>query len=248
MIDSAAQQLMLEIIYQDDSLVAINKPSGLLVHRSDIDFHEQRNAQKILQQQLATRVFPVHRLDKPTSGVLLFAKDKDAAATMALQFQNHDIRKDYIAIVRGHTEDTGSIDNPVRDKDAPHKPRKPAFTTFKTLARITLPVAIDRYPEARYSLISLQPESGRRHQLRQHMKHISHPVIGDTSYGKSVHNQYFKQSFSCNRLLLHAARISFTHPVRKEIVNLTADYDELFKRMVDLEDWQWVSQNNLLVQ
>lgn len=228
------------IIARDQSLIAINKPAGLLVHKSAIDFHEQHNAQEILQRQITSEVFPAHRLDKPTSGVLLFALNKETASDLAQKFQNHEVYKDYIAIVRGHTDNTGSVDNPVRDKDAPKKPKKQAITHYQTLARITLPFAVDQYPEARYSLLKLRPESGRRHQLRQHMKHISHPIIGDTSYGKTVHNRFFKQQLQCARLLLHARGLQFTHPHNGEKISLSAAYDESFKRVIGLPQWQWL--------
>jgi len=228
----------LEIIYHDNWLVAINKPAGTLVHKSAIDFHEQHNAQEQLQEQINAPAYPVHRLDKPTSGVLLFALNKETAAHVALQFQNHEITKEYIAVVRGHTDDNGSVDNPVRDKDAPHKPRKEAFTAYTTLAKLTLPVLVDRYPETRYSRILVQPTTGRRHQIRQHMKHISHPLIGDTSYGKTVHNQFFKQHFGCTRLLLHAQKLGLTHPHSGEAINLHADLDEQFHRVINEPGWE----------
>jgi len=239
---SVAKHKDLEVVYQDQSIVAINKPAGLLVHRSSIDFHEQHNAQEQLQAQLATSVYPVHRLDKPTSGVLLFALNKESAASLSLQFQNHTIQKHYIAVVRGHTDAEGTIDNPVRDKDAPHKQKKEAFTTYSTLAHITLPVSVDRYPDTRYSMICLQPKSGRRHQIRQHMKHISHPLIGDTSYGKTVHNRFFKQKYACSRLLLHAQKLVFSHPHDGKLITLEASYDLQFKRVAKLTEWQWLHQ------
>ena len=229
----------LEVIYHDQSLVAINKPAGLLVHRSAIDFHEKQNAQEQLQAQLQAQVYPVHRLDKPTSGVLLFALNAETAAAVSLQLQNQEIKKDYIAVVRGHAADEGTVDHPVRDKDAPHKPRKEAFTAFTTLARITLPVTVDRYPTTRYSMICAQPASGRRHQIRQHMKHISHPLIGDTSYGKTVHNNFFRQQYACNRLLLHAQKMVLEHPHTGELITLEANYDTQFKRVTGLPEWQW---------
>ncbi len=229
----------LEIIYHDESLVAINKPAGLLVHRSAIDYHEKHNAQEQLQAQVGLRVFPVHRLDKPTSGILLFALNKETAANVALQFQQHDINKDYLAIVRGHTDDNGTIDNPVRDKDARHKHRKEAFTSYTTLAHITLPVSVDKYPDTRYSMIRVQPKNGRRHQIRQHLKHISHPLIGDTSYGKTVHNRFFKQQFNCSRLMLHAQKLVLVHPGNGKLITLEASYDWQFKRVAELPDWQW---------
>ena len=235
----------LTIIARDQSLVVINKPAGLLVHKSAIDFHEQQNAQEILQQQINSEVFPAHRLDKPTSGALLFALNRETASKLARKFQNHEVYKDYIAIVRGHTDDKGSIDNPVRDKDAPKKPKKTATTHYETLARITLPFAVDQYPEARYSLLKMRPESGRRHQLRQHMKHISHPIIGDTSYGKTTHNRFFKQQLHCARLLLHAKSLKFTHPNNGEPVTLSAAYDEPFERVIGLQQWQWLNRDGL---
>jgi len=235
----------LTIIARDQSLVVINKPAGLLVHKSAIDFHEQQNAQEILQQQINSEVFPAHRLDKPTSGALLFALNRETASKLAQKFQNHEVYKDYIAIVRGHTDDKGSIDNPVRDKDAPKKPKKTATTHYETLARITLPFAVDQYPEARYSLLKMRPESGRRHQLRQHMKHISHPIIGDTSYGKTTHNRFFKQQLHCARLLLHAKSLKFTHPNNGEPVTLSAAYDEPFERVIGLQQWQWLNRDGL---
>lgn len=231
----------LEIIAQDELLIAINKPAGLLVHRSAIDFHEQHNAQEILQQQINHDVFPVHRLDKPTSGVLLFALNKVIAADLAVKFQNREVYKEYIAVVRGHVDDAGVIDNPVRDKDAPQKPRKDAVSGYQALARITLPLSVDQYSEARYSIVKLLPESGRRHQLRQHMKHISHPIIGDTSYGKSVHNRFFKQHFDCKRLLLHARCLRFIHPASDEALTMTAEPDKKFSSITELPEWQWLN-------
>ncbi len=222
--------------------MVINKPAGLLVHRSAIDFHEAYNAQEILQTQIDHEVFPVHRLDKPTSGVLLFALNKKTAAAMAVKFQRHEVHKTYIAIVRGYADDTGCVDNPVRDKDAPDKPRKPAVTHYKTLARIALPLPVDQFPEARYSMVQLEPESGRRHQLRQHMKHISHPIIGDTSYGKTVHNRFFKQHLTCARLLLHARSLRFTHPHSDKTISLTASYDSQLRQVIDLPQWRRTSE------
>ena len=236
---STPNQTDLEVVYQDQSFVAINKPAGLLVHRSAIDFHEPHNAQELLQAQIEATVYPVHRLDKPTSGVLLFALNRKTAASISLQFQQHEIRKDYIAVVRGHTDDKGEIDNPVRDKDAPHKQKKEALTAYSTLAHITLPVAVDRYPDTRYSMVCVQPKTGRRHQIRQHMKHISHPLIGDTSYGKTVHNNFFRQQYACSRLLLHAQKLVLNHPDNGSLIKLEASYDMQFKRVADLNEWQW---------
>ncbi len=229
----------LKVIYHDKFLVVVNKPAGLLVHRSAIDYHEPHNAQEQLQALLSCKVFPVHRLDKPTSGVLLFALNKDTASALALQFQQHEVLKNYIAVVRGHAALEGSIDNPVRDKDAPGKPKKPAVTHYKTLAQMTLPLAVDKYPQAQYSLLELQPQSGRRHQLRLHMKHISHPIIGDTSYGKSVHNRFFKDHLNTSRLLLHAQQLTISHPATGKVTCFSADHDAQFQQILAMQQWHW---------
>jgi len=211
---------ILEIIYQDQWLVAINKPSGLLVHRSNIDRHETRFALQLLRNQLGQRVYPVHRLDKPTSGVLLFALDPETARELSEQFRQHAVLKHYLAIVRGWTDDSGLIDYPLVDgpikaayaeqknSDTPRE----AVTDYRTLQRVELPIATGRYPSSRYSLLEACPKTGRRHQLRRHFKHIFHPIIGDTTYGDTQHNRMLRSEFDCHRLLLHALKLVFEHP------------------------------------
>lgn len=237
-----------EIVYRNDSLIAINKPAGILVHRSAIDFHEPHNAQDQLTQQIGGPVFPVHRLDKPTSGVLLFALNKKTAAQISELFRLQQVSKRYLAVVRGHTDDHGSIDNPVRDKDAPEKPRKEAASSYTTLAHMELPVEVDRYATARYSLIEVMPLSGRRHQIRQHMKHISHPLIGDTSYGKTIHNKFFREHLGCSRLLLHAHKLCFKHPgnsIEDEISIEASNFDMQFLNILQRNEWQWLANANI---
>ena len=220
----ADKKEQLEIIYRDQQLVAINKPSGLLVHRTNIDRHENRFALQLLRRQLQQRVYPVHRLDKPTSGVLLFALDPETARKLSDQFRYHQVEKSYLAVVRGWTDDAGEIDYPLVDgpikaayaeQQNSDKPRA-AVTRYRTLERIDLPIATGRYDSSRYSLIEARPTTGRRHQLRRHFKHIFHPIIGDTSYGDSAHNRMFRQQFDCRRLLLHASRLHCQHPISGE--------------------------------
>lgn len=211
---------MLDVIHHDTHLVAINKPSGLLVHRSLIDRHETRFAIQMTRDQIGQKVYPVHRLDKPTSGVLLFALDSETARLLTEQFTAGQVRKTYLAIVRGHTAESGCIDHPLREEldalaDAnatQDKPAQPAVTHYQRLLAFELPFAVDRYPSSRYSLLELQPKTGRKHQLRRHMKHISHHLLGDTTHGNGKHNQFFRQQFACQRLLLHAARLQCIHP------------------------------------
>lgn len=207
--------------------MAINKPSGLLVHRTLIDRHETRFAVQLLRDQLGRRVYPVHRLDKPTSGVLLFALDQETARKLNIQFQAHQPRKTYLAVVRGWTEEVGVIDYPLvdgpikaayTDQLNSDKPRT-AVTRYTTLARVELPIATGRYASSRYSLVEIKPTTGRRHQLRRHFKHIFHPIIGDTTYGDGRHNRLFREQFDCHRLLLHAKLLELDHPV--ESLSLT---------------------------
>ena len=212
---------MLDILYRDDFLVAIHKPAGLLVHRSDIDRHETRFAVQLLRDQIGQRVHPLHRLDKGASGVLLFALDAASAREIGGQFQRDEVHKRYLAVVRGWPPKAGVIDHPLSRQFDDYS-RKfsagsaaeplPAVTEYRGLATVELPDAVDRYPTSRYALLSLTPKSGRQHQLRRHMKHIAHPIIGDATWGKGSHNRFFQQRFGCERLLLACTRIELRHP------------------------------------
>jgi len=230
---------LLEILYQDEYLVAINKPSGLLVHKSPIDKHETRFALQILRDQIGQYVYPVHRLDKPTSGVLLFALNVGIAKEMALLFRNNAIKKTYLSVVRGYTEKMGTIDHPLKQmldtkaqkEQGITKEAQEAKTEYVRLATVELPYAVSRYPAARYSLLRLSPKSGRKHQIRRHMKHIFHPIVGDTKHGRGEHNKLFREKYGCHRLLLHAERMTFVHPVSKQSVIIEAGVDEMFQKL-----------------
>jgi tRNA pseudouridine65 synthase len=218
----------LPILYQDDVLVVVRKPSGLLVHRSPIDRHETRFAVQLLRDQLGRHVFPVHRLDKGTSGALAFALDKAAATALAGQFAGQQVRKTYVAIVRGWPPASGVIDHPldpVQDACAPtaNSAPKPCRTAYRRLAMVELPVRVDRYPTSRYALVELEPETGRRHQLRRHLAHVSHPIVGDSTYGKGRHNRLFADQYGVRRLLLACVGLEFTHPATGATVRVLAD-------------------------
>lgn len=221
-------------------MVAVNKPSGLLVHRSLIDKRETRFAIQILRDQIGQFVYPVHRLDKPTSGVLLFALDKDTARALSEQIVVHGFKKEYIAVVRGYTEKEGVIDYPLKEvldkmtdaKARQDKPPQEAVTRYETLSQIELPFAVGRYESTRYSLVSLRPETGRKHQLRRHMKHLLHPILGDTKYGRNEHNRFIRSEYDAHRLLLHAGSLSFEHPVTHQKITLQAGLDETFSRVL----------------
>ena len=232
------------MLYRDEYLVVVVKPAGLLVHRTQLDSHEKQNLVEQLSTQLQQRVYPVHRLDKPTSGVMVLALCTDAARSLTGCFEQRRVRKKYHAVVRGYTAPEGTIDYAVGDKDARHNRRSAALSHYKTIATIELPHRIDRYPTTRYSLVEVKPVTGRRHQIRQHMKHINHPLIGDTSYGKSTHNRFFRQHYQCQRLLLHATGLSFIHPQSAQTLSFNASAtdhsntdDGQFARVLDDHRW-----------
>ncbi len=233
----------LPILYADEHLVVVNKPSGLLVHRSPIDRHERRFAVQILRDQLGRRVFPVHRLDKGTSGALVFALDRETAAKLAEDLANQRMAKTYLAVVRGWPAESGEIDHPlaaVPDSYAPVAGTgpKPARTRFRRLGTVELPHRVDRYPTSRYALLELHPNTGRRHQLRRHLAHVSHPIVGDSTYGKGRHNRLFAELYGVNRLLLACARLEFAHPVTGTRLVIDAEPGVEFTTLLQRLGWR----------
>ena len=229
----------LEIIYRDEHLIAINKPSGLLVHRSWLDSHATEFAVQKLRDQIGVHVYPAHRLDRPTSGVLLFLLDKSHATDLMEQFAEQKTDKRYLAVVRGHIGE-GFLDyalkkklDKIADKHAnPDQEAQQAQTEYKGVAFSELPIAVRPYPQSRYSLVEMVPKTGRRHQLRRHMKHLHHPIIGDTTHGDGKHNQMFRDNFDSDRLLLHSSYLAFTHPVTGEKVEINAPLDATFMNLL----------------
>lgn len=235
---------MLKLLHLDDDLVAIDKPPGLLVHRSMLDRHETRFAVQLLRDQIGRRVIPVHRLDKGTSGVLVFAFERETAAALAAQFETRAVEKRYLAVVRGWPAESGVVEHPlkiVRDEyELPIDglaPPQEARTTFRRLATIELPVPDDRHPTSRYAWLELAPETGRRHQIRRHLKHISHPVIGDATYGKGRHNRMFAEQLGCARLLLHCAAMTLQQPRSGQPLALRAEVSGDYQRLLERFGW-----------
>ena len=236
---------MLEILYRDEHFVAVNKPSGLLVHRSMIDRRETAFAMQQVRDQIGRHVYPVHRLDKPTSGVLVFALSSEVARAMTEIFTARETTKEYLAVVRGYTKEHERIDYALKEmldkmtdaKARTDKEAQEAVTEYRRLGTVELPYPVSRYPVARYSLVRLVPETGRKHQLRRHMKHVMHPIVGDTKHGRGEHNKLFREKFGCHRLLLHAFRLAFPHPVSGEKVVIEAPLDELFAHIVEQLHW-----------
>lgn len=231
----------LTVIYRDSWLLAVHKPAGLLVHRSPIDKHETEFALQYARElNGGEHVYPVHRLDRPTSGVLLFARDQETARRLGMALMAGEVAKTYLAVVRGWTPEDGVIDYPLRDEPEDRRlkgreqPVREALTRYRRLATTELPVAIERYPTSRYSLVELTPETGRKHQLRRHMKHINHPIIGDANHGRGRHNRYFAERFGQGRLMLAATALNLTHPVTGEPLSLSAEPEPGFIRVLEI--------------
>lgn len=229
---------ILPILFKDDYLVAIHKPAGLLVHRTEIARGQDDTfVVQLVRDQIGQYVYPLHRLDRPTSGVLLLAIDPEANRQLKEDFTERRVAKRYIALVRGWLEGPGEIDYPLAkpefDRRKARKKRErgevpekqPAVTTFKPLDNSELPIPVGRYETARYSLVELSPKTGRTHQLRRHMGHLRHPIIGDKRYGDRHHNRMFAERLELPGLFLTALSLTFTHPVTKEPIEIKTDLE-----------------------
>ena len=226
---------MLQILFRDEHLIAINKPHGLLVHRSPIAMDAQEFALQLLRDQINHWVNPVHRLDRKTGGILLFALTKEVEVLMHQQFAENKVSKKYLAIVRGHTANGQEIDYPLRKENGV---LQDAFTRYSTLKRAEINVAFGSHPTSRYSLVEAIPATGRMHQLRKHFAHIHHPIIGDRPHGCNKQNKLFKETWEMTTMLLHASELLFTHPITQEEVNIKAPLQSEFIRMMSLMGWE----------
>lgn len=223
--------MTLEILYQDDHLIAINKPHGLVVHRSDYIGDAETYAVQELRNQIGKFVYPCHRLDRKTSGVLLFALNAEINKLMQMQFADNLIKKKYLAIVRGFTEDTGIINYPLTNDKGKVQD---AITEYKTISRTELDIPFGKFKTSRYSFVEVRPQTGRLHQIRKHFAHIMHPIIGDRPHGCNKQNKLFKESFGMITMLLHASELRFEHPVNKTKIVINADISSEFKKMIQL--------------
>lgn len=223
-------EAMLEILYEDECLIAINKPSGLLVHRTRIS-EDEVFALQMVRRQIGVRVFPAHRLDRGTSGVLLFGKDTETAGFLGEQFRTRKVSKTYDAIVRGFLPEEGQIDSPLLKERTGES--QESLTTFRVVAQSECPWNVSRYPTSRYSRINIWPLTGRWHQIRRHFAHLRHPVIGDRRHGDCKHNNFFRDHLGISRMLLHAESLKFHHPHSGEEIQTRATPDEEFRRALD---------------
>jgi tRNA pseudouridine65 synthase len=217
-----------EILYQDEYCVATNKPPGIMVHRTslsnDTDFLLQR-----VRDTTKKKVYPVHRLDRPTSGIVVFAFDKDAASEFFRIFRERGVKKNYLAVTRGHTDDNGKIDKALKSEKGN---MQDALTLYETLAKTELPIPVRPYQTSRYSLVKIDLKTGRNHQIRRHFSSISHPVIGDTQHGDGKHNRMFQTEFGSHRLLLAATELAFEHPFTQKHITIKAPLDKQFKNLL----------------
>ncbi|MGL1957948.1 MAG: pseudouridine synthase [Colwellia sp.] len=288
---------MLTILYQDDYLVAVDKPAGLFVHRSFMDKHEIYFALQLVRDQIGQYVYPVHRLDRPTSGVLLFALTKEVARKLNEDFANKTasvalqgdiarakkfalideqstidkqlIQKTYYALVRGHflaaETDTqnnsqnnsqnetindfaqGLIDYPLKEKldklgdknVSRDKAPQLAKTHYQVVEKAVLPITLGKYDSVRYSLVKLKPITGRRHQIRRHLAHLRHPIIGDINYGDNKQNPFFIEHFGFKRLMLIAKSLAFIHPITELPITITAPFDQQWQQIFSEFNWSY---------
>lgn len=276
---------ILTILYQDEYLVAVDKPAGLFVHRSFMDRDEIYFALQLVRDQIGKYVYPVHRLDRPTSGVLLFALTKEVAQRMNEAFANksnsansgkginaeveleheleleqdieEELTKTYYALVRGHlpiTEQSMLIDHSLKEKldklgdKNVNRDKAPqsAQTYYQVIKQASLPIALGKFDSVRYSLVKLQPVTGRRHQIRRHLAHLRHPIIGDINYGDNKQNPFFIDHFGFKRLMLIAQSLSFIHPISEEKITITAEFDEQWQSVFKALDWPLNEMINIL--
>ncbi|MFV0575519.1 MAG: tRNA pseudouridine(65) synthase TruC [Vibrio sp.] len=240
-----AETIELEIVYRDEYFVAVNKPAGMLVHRSWLDRHETQFVMQTLRDQIGQHVFPLHRLDRPTSGVLLFGLSSEIASKTAPMFAEHAFEKTYHAIVRGWIEQGDTLDyslkkehDKIADKFANKEAEaQSAITVYQPLAKVEVPHSTGRFPTSRFCLVEMKPLTGRKHQLRRHMAHLRHPILGDTSHGDGKQNRLFREVYNAHRLMLHASKLEFVHPYTQENIVIEAKFDEVWEGLFDEFNW-----------
>lgn len=221
---------MIPVIYEDDHYIAVNKPHGLMIHKSALSRGVKEFLVNILEDQIGQKVYPVHRLDRKTSGVILFAKSSEATKLVGEQFQNKTTKKEYLAIVRGHFIErvmvTKALEN---DKGVIQE----AETEFICVSKSTIDIPVAKYPTARFSLVKCKPKTGRMHQIRKHLNHLRFPIIGDRPHGCNKNNKMLLEKFGLEKMMLHAKELTFYHPFTKENITLNAELSSEFNRMLD---------------
>jgi tRNA pseudouridine65 synthase len=226
----------LTLLYQDEALVVVDKPPGLAVHRSNLVGADEDYVIDRLRAQVGGTLYLAHRLDRATSGVLLVARSREIAAQLGQQLMERSVGKEYLTVVRGWPEASGCIDHPLSGASL-KGPAREARTHWRRLATIELPIAMGRYEQQRYALLAVQPETGRYQQIRRHFAHASHHLIGDTTHGRGDHNRLFRIHWAMHRLLLHAWRLSFDHPLQQRRLCIEAPLDASWQRVLAAFGW-----------
>lgn len=234
--------MSLEIIFEDDYILCVNKPNNVLVHHAFLSRNvgDEDSLLQLIDKQLGIKVYPIHRLDRKTSGLILLAKEKEYVSKFQELFTTKQIQKTYFGVVRGFSPETKTIDSPVKGRDA--NVHKEALTYLKTLANVTLNIPVKPYDSSRYSLVEFLPQTGRMHQLRVHSNKISHPLIGDAKYGDKNHDTMFAENFGWENLFLHAGKLEFTHPFSSEKMILKGTFPKDW--IAAFEEFKW--ENPLL--
>ncbi|MEX6625708.1 pseudouridine synthase [Tenacibaculum salmonis] len=226
--------MSLTILFEDEYIIGVSKPNNIVVHHAyhSRNVSEEDSLLQLLFNQFGAKFYPIHRLDRKTSGVILLAKETKYVSKFQELFTDNEIQKTYYGIVRGHSPESKVIDSPVKGRDS--DVYKEAETHLKTVAKVIVDIPVKPYESSRYSLVEMKPTTGRLHQLRIHMNKISHPLIGDPKYGDKNHNTMFINEFNCENLFLHAYSLEFTHPFSKERLLLKSilpsDWSTVFNR------------------
>lgn len=217
----------LDIIYEEDGFLICNKPNNLLIHHSHFARNiDETSLAQLVRKYVGAKIHPIHRLDRKTSGAVLFAKNVEMATSLRAIFENHQIQKTYYALVRGYLDQEGLINYPIKSED--DKDYKDAETRFLCVEQVEFDRPVEPYPKSRYSLAKLSPLTGRTHQLRKHMNKIAHPIIGDPRYGNRHHNHAFQNWFNHPMLFLHAHSLEFQHPISGEQFQVKAEFPEFW--------------------
>lgn len=229
----------LPLLYEDNDYLAINKPVGVLVHKTPLERSpDALFAVELLSNQEGYKVYPLHRIDRPTSGVLLFAKNAPAASRLQPEFAGTSIKKEYLAIVRGYMPHAHALIDQPLPKDMEFELQE-ALTEYWTQAQTEIPFASsNRYASSRYSLVKIYPHTGRMHQIRRHFAHIRHYIIGDKTHGDNKQNKFFERHFQMDFMLLHAWKLTFNHPESNEKITIQAPAPTHFQEMSQNLGWE----------
>ena len=231
----------LDIIFEDQFIICVNKPNNMVMHHA---YHSRNVADEtsllqLIQAEKGIKVYPIHRLDRKTSGIILLAKETIHVSKFQELFTNDEIEKTYYGVVRSFSPESKTIDSPVKGRDA--SIHKDALTYLKTLEQIVLEIPVKPYDSSRYSLVELKPKTGRMHQLRVHTSKISHPLIGDIKYGDKNQDLMFEENFGWKNMFLHAGHLKFKHPFSEEVLILKANFP---KDWISLfEEFTWTNPN-----